>query len=167
MYRGYNYGRCYLVHYGVKGQKKGVRRYQNEDGSLTTEGYAHYGRNPPGAKRRKKVSFKQFIKKLFNHKSDPKKELNKRVDQASDEELRSRTSRLKLEGDYYRAKADRRDAIIRSREKKMSEGKKFFLDHMWKFSESVVNTWIKANKPEKSGKSGKSGKPEKKEEDED
>ena len=27
-----------LYHYGVKGQKWGIRRYQNEDGSLTKEG---------------------------------------------------------------------------------------------------------------------------------
>ena len=33
----------FLAHYGVKGQKKGVRRYQNEDGSLTPEGRNHYG----------------------------------------------------------------------------------------------------------------------------
>lgn len=32
----------YLVHYGVKGQKHGVRRYQNEDGTLTAEGKARY-----------------------------------------------------------------------------------------------------------------------------
>lgn len=28
----------YLEHHGVKGQKWGIRRYQNEDGSLTEEG---------------------------------------------------------------------------------------------------------------------------------
>lgn len=33
----------YLIHYGTPGQKWGVRRYQNEDGSLTPEGYIHYG----------------------------------------------------------------------------------------------------------------------------
>ena len=33
----------YLIHYGVKGQKKGQRRFQNEDGSYTEEGKAHYG----------------------------------------------------------------------------------------------------------------------------
>lgn len=34
---------CCLEHAGVKGQKWGVRRYQNEDGSLTEEGKRHYG----------------------------------------------------------------------------------------------------------------------------
>lgn len=33
----------YLIHYGVNGQKWGVRRYQNPDGTLTPEGKEHYG----------------------------------------------------------------------------------------------------------------------------
>lgn len=33
----------HLAHYGIKGQKKGVRRYQNPDGTLTAEGYRRYG----------------------------------------------------------------------------------------------------------------------------
>lgn len=33
----------YFAHHGVKGQKWGVRRYQNEDGSLTNEGKKRYG----------------------------------------------------------------------------------------------------------------------------
>lgn len=32
-----------LYHYGIKGQKWGIRRYQNEDGSLTEEGRRRYG----------------------------------------------------------------------------------------------------------------------------
>lgn len=32
----------YLAHHGVKGQKWGVRRYQNEDGTLTAEGIERY-----------------------------------------------------------------------------------------------------------------------------
>lgn len=32
----------YIQHHGVKGQRWGVRRYQNADGSLTPSGKAHY-----------------------------------------------------------------------------------------------------------------------------
>lgn len=44
-----------LYHYGIKGQKHGVRKYQNEDGSLTPEGKIHYG---VGDGRKSKVIFK-------------------------------------------------------------------------------------------------------------
>lgn len=33
----------YLAHYGIKGQKWGVRRFQNEDQSLTEAGKRRYG----------------------------------------------------------------------------------------------------------------------------
>lgn len=32
----------YLEHHGIKGMKWGIRRYQNEDGSLTSEGRKRY-----------------------------------------------------------------------------------------------------------------------------
>ena len=41
-------GEDFLAHYRTKGSKNGVRRYQNEDGSLTPEGYRHYGIDPNG-----------------------------------------------------------------------------------------------------------------------
>ena len=37
--------RYYLAHHGIKGQKWGVRRYQNEDGTLTEEGKIRKNRN--------------------------------------------------------------------------------------------------------------------------
>jgi hypothetical protein len=44
-----------LMHYRTKGSRNGFRRYQNEDGSLTAEGYRHYGigegRQPAGVPR--------------------------------------------------------------------------------------------------------------------
>lgn len=34
-----------LYHHGVKGQKWGIRRFQNADGTLTAEGKARYGKS--------------------------------------------------------------------------------------------------------------------------
>lgn len=49
----------YLIHYGIEGQKWGVRRFQNEDGTLTSEGREHYGY---GSKRDNKKLLKQVSK---------------------------------------------------------------------------------------------------------
>ncbi len=45
-----------LYHHGIKGQKWGVRRFQNADGSLTAEGYQHWGLNPDGSKFKGRVN---------------------------------------------------------------------------------------------------------------
>ena len=47
-----------LYHHGIKGQKWGVIRYQNPDGSLTPEGKARYGtvENFQKAQKRKKIA---------------------------------------------------------------------------------------------------------------
>lgn len=34
-----------LYHHGIKGQKWGIRRYQNEDGSLTNAGRKRYSKS--------------------------------------------------------------------------------------------------------------------------
>ena len=57
----------YLIHYGVQGQKWGVRRFQNEDGSLTPEGREHYGLNERKANKLAKLyekSPEKFSKKV-------------------------------------------------------------------------------------------------------
>lgn len=52
-----------LYHWGIKGQKWGVRRYQNEDGTLTPAGQKRYDNEVDGMSNKKKN----------NHKADPDK----------------------------------------------------------------------------------------------
>lgn len=40
-YSAYDYS--YLAHHGIKGQRWGIRRFQNEDGTLTAKGQKRYG----------------------------------------------------------------------------------------------------------------------------
>lgn len=42
-----NDNETYLAHHGIKGQKWGIRRYQNADGSLTAEGRKRKGLSAP------------------------------------------------------------------------------------------------------------------------
>ena len=67
----------YLVHHGIAGQKWGVRRFQNEDGTLTEEGKARYNDRPESETWKK---------------SD--------AEHLSDEELRRRNNRLQAERQY-------------------------------------------------------------------
>lgn len=46
---------AYLEHHGIKGQKWGVRRFQNPDGSLTYEGKTRYGVVKPNTDTERKA----------------------------------------------------------------------------------------------------------------
>lgn len=75
-----------LMHYGIKGMKWGVRRYQNKDGTLT----------PAGKKRQAKLEAE--LEKLGGNKSDSEtKAKPKTVKEMTNEELREAVNRLQLE----------------------------------------------------------------------
>lgn len=57
--------KTYLIHHGIKGQRWGVRRYQNEDGTLTKEGLDRYKEELSNATDKEKYKhFKSDIKFL-------------------------------------------------------------------------------------------------------
>lgn len=65
----------YLAHHGVIGQKWGVRRYQNYDGSLTALGRKHRGLGEKGSKAMKTVQ--KAIKKRRAEKAAIREEARK------------------------------------------------------------------------------------------
>lgn len=90
-----------LTHYGILGQKWGVRRFQYEDGSLTPEGRKRYGANGEYDTTRYKSS---------SYKSDGYTGRTKMADykNMSKEELREMVERMELENRYLRAVDARR-----------------------------------------------------------
>ena len=115
-----------LKHYGIKGMKWGVRRFQNSDGSLTADGKKRYsgdnlkdiqkqvnqGKNVvDGVKKtRTKAAEKQHEKKI---KSD--------LSQMSDKELRDIVNRLNMEERYTQVMKSRGVETGKSRADKILE----------------------------------------------
>ena len=72
-------GNDFLCHYGITGQKWGVRRFQNEDRTLTEEGKRRYAKDPEPESKSWKKSEARYL---------------------SDDELRRRNNRLQAERQY-------------------------------------------------------------------
>lgn len=129
-------GGDFIEHYGVKGQKRGVRRYQNEDGSLTDLGRRHYGifermrnyfspasKGYRAAQKQKKIDekikYQQKVNELKRLKNESKEEEYriKQMKRADKEERKAR----KFEQDI-------REKELESRERQFNLQQKTMLD---------------------------------------
>lgn len=82
-----------LYHWGIKGQKWGVRRYRNEDGTLTEDGKKRYLRKIDKRSRKNNLKGSRDSKVLKEARS-------KNIDNMTDKELQSYVNRLNLERNY-------------------------------------------------------------------
>ena len=82
----------YMYHSGIKGQKWGIRRFQNEDGTLTEEGKRRYGSTDTGTGGKKNKPKKE--------KPESSTWKSKDAGYLSDAELNRRNSRLQREKQY-------------------------------------------------------------------
>ena len=78
-----------LIHYGVRGMKWGILRYQNSDGTLTAAG-----------RIRDRMNRKRNLKRAEKVLKGSPKTVKRRLSQISDEELQKAVNRLQLESKY-------------------------------------------------------------------
>lgn len=99
-----------LQHWGIKGMKWGIRRYQNKDGSLTPAGRKRYSDGSEGTSSSKSSSIQSSSKK-----TKPKKEKPKPVYETMDDaELEKTVRRLELEKRYRSAAPEKDNSILPS-----------------------------------------------------
>lgn len=132
--------KTYLVHFGIKGQRWGVRRFQNENGTLTSAGKKRYGNpkehgNSIDNKEGKKILESDYKRadteaskailegtsKSLNSAGDVVDSIGKRKSKAinkadyskmSDQELRDKINRLNMERKYGELTGDTK--LVRS-----------------------------------------------------
>ena len=138
-----------LYHHGVKGQRWGIRRYQNKDGSLTPYGKKRYAKELAKLEAEKKRvrQYEQTAKKM-SKLDDMRKDLDERkkalkpddtpdpakqqkvqsapkkrkLSELSDEEIQAKIDRMNLENKYKELAQARIDAVSK---KEVSKGRKF------------------------------------------
>ena len=118
-----------LYHHGILGMKWGIRRFQNKDGSLTSDGKRHLEQNSKAKQGNNK--------KKKGHTTNKGKSIN----ELSDDELRKRINRLELEKRY--------EALSKKEQKaKMFDGKRFVtqvLENSGKVVATQLSTYVMGN----------------------
>lgn len=131
-----------LWHWGIKGMRWGIRRYQNKDGSLTPQGKKRYNAEMSKLKAEEKIiKNRQKTQAKIDKLDSKRKEINnlkkgkssstsnksgskpkgKSIKDMSDAELQAFIDRTNLEKSY-------KQAMSSLNEKKVSKGKKFVMD---------------------------------------
>ena len=143
-----------LYHFGINGQKWGIRRYQNEDGSRTPEGRIHYGYkniSPSGeiVKDRREIRIeKREARKAAREAKRVAKEEKKRAEfeKKKEEAVRSGSIEDVMKYSKYLTNDEKRVAIERLRyDSQLSEMASKHLDAKSKLAEQN-SKWNKLKK---------------------
>lgn len=116
-----------LQHHGIKGQRWGIRRFQNKDGSLTKDGKRRYSNSDfkkakEGIDKANEVvktgkTVSDELGKIAQKEFDKKynKEVKKSLSEMSDKELRDVVNRLNMEERYTQVMQSRAPKLGKNR----------------------------------------------------
>ena len=115
-----------LKHYGIKGMKWGVRRFQNSDGSLTADGKKRYSGDNLKDIQKQVNQGKNVVDGVKKTKAKAaekrtEKEIKDDLSQMSDKELRDIVNRLNMEERYTQVMKSRGVETGKSRADKILE----------------------------------------------
>ena len=155
-----------LYHHGVKGQRWGVRRYQNKDGSLTSYGKKRYAKELAKLEAEKKrVRQQEQTAKKMKKLDDMRKDIDERkkalktdetpeptkqpkaqtttqkrkLSELSDEEIQAKIDRMNLENKYKELAQERIDAVSK---KEVSKGRKFAEEVIEKAGKNIATQTV-------------------------
>lgn len=97
-----------LQHFRMGGEKNGIRRYQNLDGSLTPEGRIHYG---VGMSREEQAALKKYEDE---RQAQIDYDRSKSIREMSDEELQMAVARSRLESQFEQNMQNRANNFLQS-----------------------------------------------------
>lgn len=135
-----------MYHHGILGMKWGIRRYQNKDGSLT-----------PAGKRRADKILNQYTKVtgkriVIKNNSVSKPTEHKRLSEMTNEEIKKRIDRKKLENEFnqlYPQQITRGRKFINTlggeviKPAAVNAGKEVLGNYLKKIGNSIVNEYTK------------------------
>lgn len=101
-----------LKHYGIKGMKWGVRRFQNKDGSLTADGRKRYSSEDLKSMQKQVNQGKNVVDGVKKTRAkaaekQTEKKIRDDLSKMSDQELRDIVNRLNMEERYMQVMKSR------------------------------------------------------------
>lgn len=132
-----------LYHHGIKGQKWGVRRYQNEDGSYTPAGEQRYNINTREGRKQLRADYKDTKRDILARKRAADYEYDKKLEKINNSEgsiLANKQKRIKLDYDQEKKWNEfDQEKLNAKRAYREQLGKKHIDNYFMKMAQNSIN----------------------------